>query len=82
MRGIAYAFAERLEIRLGDRRLDQKKDLVLLELDTVCESRSEIMGQLERPLIAAVIAALSVAIGLISPRLRPTAQQINEAAAA
>ena len=48
MRRLAYAIAERLELGLGDRRLDQREDLVLLEPDVVCESRSEVMEQLER----------------------------------
>jgi hypothetical protein len=32
MRGIAHAIAKRLELGLGNRRLDQREDLVLLEL--------------------------------------------------
>jgi hypothetical protein len=47
MRGITHAIAEHLQVGLGDRRLDQRKDLVLLELNVVCESRSELVEQLE-----------------------------------
>jgi hypothetical protein len=47
MRGIAYAIAKRPELGLGDRRLDQREDLVLLELDVVCESLTEVVEQLE-----------------------------------
>ena len=47
MLGIAYAIAKRLELGLGDRRLDQREDLVLLEADVVCELRTEVVEQLE-----------------------------------
>lgn len=33
MRGIAYAITKRQELGLGNRRLDQREDLVLLEAE-------------------------------------------------
>jgi hypothetical protein len=47
-RGLAYALAERLQLGLGDRRLDQREDLVLLEPDMIRESPTEVVEQLKR----------------------------------
>lgn len=69
MLGIAHAIAKRLELGLGDRRLDQREDLVLLEADVVCESRTEVVEQLSGGVPASRAASRRISMWSRSMRM-------------